>query len=296
MTIDHRRPLIAFIGVTLLCAFVMVNGYLLVARSPMGGDLANSRGLFSGLEEDQPLLTDLVDGTTVVEETGAEVPGDTTTEAQVPAIDAIRDVARTTVATAAASRAADAGDDAGTPSAGGNATRTDVSGDGRSDPAQRDRPGDGRSAILVAGRQGTDGGSSGGSGQPGPGTPAREPVATDAKPGHGPTSGVTPPGHTTSPAKNAQAPGQSKPAPEPKPATPPKPTKPAKPTKPPKSDPGTKPQGSPGHSSHGTPPGHVKHDKAPKPPKPSHGTSSHGSSQGKSHGKPQGQAKGHGHH
>src|SRR5688572_4391683 len=215
MTIDHRRPLIAFIGVTLLCAFVMVNGYLLVTRSPMGSDLANARGLFSGLEDDQQqlLLTDLVDGATVVEETDTDAPAGTTTRAQVPVIDAIRDVARTAVAPAAESPAADAGDDTGTTSAGGNAPGTSASGDGRSDGAQRDRSGDGRNAILVAGRQGNDGDSSGGSGQPGdPGTPAREPVVTDAKPGHGPKSGVTPPGHTTSPAKNAQAPGQSKPA------------------------------------------------------------------------------------
>ena len=231
MTIDHRRPLIAFIGVSVLCAFVMVNGFLLVARSPVGSDLASARGLFSGFEgaEQPQLMPEVVDGATVVEEPGVEAPGGTTTEAQVLAIDALRDAART---------AADpAGDAAGTGATGADGAGTDATGTGRSGEPRTSGPDNERDTTArtrdrsISGQDSSDGQQGGDvRGRPGTGTASPEPD-TD-----GPAS-EEPAVSTDKPGKSGQARGRAAKAPKAdKPAKADKAPKPAKPAKAPQSD------------------------------------------------------------
>ena len=271
MSIDHRRPLVAFIGVALLCAFVIVNGYVIVAaKSPMGGDLASARGLFSDFEGEQPqLMPEVVDGATVLDQPDSEVPSGTTVNAQVPAILAIREVAGATTpaavgeGTVGATSVADTG--AADGNGDGNRTGNRNDDDDRSGAADDpDRDGGRTGTGSTSGRTGTGGGSAGepttapvDAGNPEPTRPGNGPRTDNpgqghdaVKPGHGPRSGSTPPGHASAPARPA-APGHAKPP------TPPKPEKQAKPAK---------PHGSSSHSSHGTPPGHAKAPKAPKAP------------------------------
>ena len=74
MDIDHRRPLVAFISVAVLCAVVMVQTTLYVIRSPLGGGLdVAARGLVSTLggAAAPSLIPELVTGDTVLALPGA---------------------------------------------------------------------------------------------------------------------------------------------------------------------------------------------------------------------------------
>ena len=72
MEIDHRRPLVAFIAVTVLCAVMMVQTTLFVIRSPLGGGLAAARGLVSSLGiVAPPLVPELVTSDTLAALPGA---------------------------------------------------------------------------------------------------------------------------------------------------------------------------------------------------------------------------------
>ena len=295
MTIEHRRPLIAFIGVALLCTFVMVQGIIYVTRSPMGGDLAGARGIFSALQGSEgpgDLFPEVVGGATMGEQ---PQPQGTTTEAQVPALDALLDAART-VAPASPETGSDSGAVPASAVAAATDTRSRDTGR-RTDPATRDgaRPGTGPGGDQTKQTDQTDPGrvrtnpdDNAGAGSPeAPAAPAPE----DARPGNGPKPGKGPDhagpgaksdsskgsGPKSSPARPAKA------APAPKPAKPPKshPTKPAKAQKAPKD-----------HGSQGKAHGHSK---APHGKSAGHGNGSQGKSAG--HGKsPQGKAKGHGRH
>ena len=90
MNINHRRPLIAFFGVTVVCALVMVQTMLYVIRSPLGGGLAETRTALSGLVGSLSLsplpVAQMVEGDTLL-----GVPGTTRgitriTEPEVPPV------------------------------------------------------------------------------------------------------------------------------------------------------------------------------------------------------------------
>ena len=123
MNIDHRRPLAAFICVTVLCALVMVQATLYVIRSPLGSGLTVARALVSTLGDSvaPSLLPDMVAGATLLER--AEAPAGTTVETRVPMILALPEIAPALASLGAEGGATTSAGDARTDSAEQTSTR-----------------------------------------------------------------------------------------------------------------------------------------------------------------------------
>lgn len=96
MSINHRRPLMAYIGVALLCAVVIAQGMMWATKSPLGSSLLEADGFFEGFHGAE--VTEVMPEVTgEILQPAPEPPEGTTTEAQVPLLEAIGEVAESAV-------------------------------------------------------------------------------------------------------------------------------------------------------------------------------------------------------